>query len=436
MPRVRPAGAGFFPLDAELGLLPNQHWTPRLEAAISRLGQLVDFAEAAVVLQALVGVVVSEATVRRHTYAAGEAAVAVEAQALAQVGQGAAAAKPERVQLSIDATKVPLVGGQWTDVKLGVFADLRPGVDADGRPTLEAVNLSYAARWEPAEQFGQTLTLEAQRRGVLVAPLVVSPNDGADWIQGNLDLLAPAAIRILDEPHAAEHLATIGALISGEGTEAAKTWTATQRQRLKAEPPAGVLAELARCGAQGPRPSSPLGPNGERPADVLAREIAYFQKRAAQIQYAAFRAAGYPIGSGIVESGHKVVIGARFKGAGQHWAPAHLNPLLVLRTISCNGRWDETWPQVWHHQETTTAQRRRVAQAQRQAARCAAAAPGPEPPVATVAVPPTPPAAPRPPSPRLSSATAGPRRPAANHPWLRGCLRSAQRSPRLPNPKI
>jgi hypothetical protein len=398
----------------------------------------VDFAEAAAVLQALVGVVVSEATVRRHTDAAGEAALAVEAAELAPVATAAPAgtSRPKRMQLSIDATKVPLVGGQGTDVKLGVFADLQAGVDEAGQPTLAAVNLSYAARWEPAAQFGQTLTVEAERRGVLAAALVVSPNDGADWIQGNLDLLAPDAVRILDEPHAAEHLATIAALVYGEGTEAAKTWTASQRQRLKAEPPAGVLAELARCQAQGPRPGSLLGPNGEPPADVLAREVASFQKRANQIQYAAFRAQGYPIGSGIVESGHKVVIGARFKGAGQHWAPAHLNPLLVLRTTSCNGRWDETWPRVWRHRVTTIAQRRRAAQAQRWADRCTAAAPDPEPTAPSMAVPPTPPAAPRPPSPRRSSAAAEPRRPAATHPWRRGCLRSAQRLPRLPNPKI
>ena len=271
--------------------------------------------------------------------------------------------------------------------------------------------------------------------GLLDAELVLSPNDGADWIQGNLDLLVPEAVRILDEPHAAEHLATIAALVCSEETAAAKRWTTTQRQRLKAEPPAGVLAELARCQAQGPRPNSPAGPNGEPPANLLTREVAYFQKRAGQIQYAAFRAQGYPIGSGIVESGHKVVIGARFKGAGQHWAPAHLNPLLVLRTISCNGRWGETWSQVWHQRETATAQRRGAAQAQRRANRYAAAA-GPEPEMASGAAPPTQPAAPRPPSPELSRPAVNPRRPATNHPWRRGCLRSAQRLPPLPNPKI
>ena len=43
------------------------------------------------------------------------------------------------------------------------------------------------------------MTLEAQRRGVDEAGTLVSPNDGAEWIQGVLDLVAPRAVRILDE---------------------------------------------------------------------------------------------------------------------------------------------------------------------------------------------------------------------------------------------
>ena len=47
------------------------------------------------------------------------------------------------MQISLDATKVPLVGGEWMDAKCGVIAELVPAVDAEGPPTVEAVNLSY-----------------------------------------------------------------------------------------------------------------------------------------------------------------------------------------------------------------------------------------------------------------------------------------------------
>jgi hypothetical protein len=409
---VSSADTGFSPLDAELGLLPNQRFTPRVAEITARLGAAVDFAEAAALLRLVLGVEVSEITPRRQAYAAGTAALAVDEAALQRVEEGLPAAPdpPERLQVSLDATKVPLVGGAWTDVKLAAFAALVPGAAAeDGRPTLEAVRLSYAARWEPTASFGRTVTLEAQRRGVDEAGTLVSPNDGAEWIQGVLDLVAPRAVRILDEPHAAEHLGAIAGLVHGEGTPEAASWVASQRARLLEEGPAAVLAELARCRGQGPRPGTPPDAAGLDPAERLAREVRYFEQRADQLRYVDFRRAGYPIGSGIVESGHKVVIGRRFKGAGHHWAPAHLNPLLVLRTSICNDRWAETWPAIWAEQQRWVAAARRRAHQGRQAARAA----------------PAPPPAPAAPAPRPKLVVDG--RPTAAHPWRRFSLQPSRR---------
>jgi hypothetical protein len=354
---------------------------------LARLGGAVPFAEARDLLHLVLGVRVSEAALRQRTYSAGRAALAAEAADPA--GAARTPAAPARVQLSLDATKVPLVGGAWTDVKLAAFADLAP----DGTAT----NLSYVARWEPAERFGGSITPEAQRRGVDEARLVVSPNDGAEWIQGNLDLVAHRAVRILDFPHAAEHLGVVAGLVCGEGTGEARAWAAAQRQALLDDGPAPLLAALAACQAQGPCAGARADAEGRTPAEQLAREVAYFTKRAAQLDYPTFRERGYPIGSGIAESGHKVVIAPRRKRAGQHWADHHLNPLLALRCAACNGRWDATWAVLWREQ-------RRQAVVARRPARCGAR------PAARAA--PVPPPATRP-HPKL--VVAG--RPAAAHPW-------------------
>ncbi|HEX5502011.1 MAG TPA: hypothetical protein VFW96_05280 [Thermomicrobiales bacterium] len=311
-----------------------------------RLGATVPFAEAAAVLGLALGLRVSPATVRRHTAAAGAVALRAEAAELARVEQAlpVAATPPERLQLSLDATTVSLVGGGWTDVKLATFGELVPGRDAAGQPLLQAERVSDAARGEPADQFGRTLTLEANRRGRDEAGLVLGVTDGADWIQGPLDRIAPRALRLLDEIHAAEHRRAIADLACGAGTPAARAWTDEQRLQLQLAPPAALVAERARRRAAGPCPGAPDGPGGLPPRAWLARAVAYFEQRAAQIADAAFREQGDPIGSGIVERGHRVVIGARLQGAGQHWAPASLNPLLVLRTAICNDRWAATWP--------------------------------------------------------------------------------------------
>ena len=65
--------------------------------------------------------------------------------------------------------------------------------------------------------------------------------------------------------------------------------------------------------------------------------------------YAHFRAQGYPIGSGCVESANKLVVESRMKGAGMRWAAEHVNPMLALRNIACSNRWKASWKQIRQH---------------------------------------------------------------------------------------
>jgi hypothetical protein len=55
---------------------------------------------------------------------------------------------------------------------------------------------------------------------------------------------------------------------------------------------------------------------------------------------------GYPIGSGMVESGNKLVAEVRHKGSGMHWHRTHVNPMLALRTATCSGTWEASWPAI------------------------------------------------------------------------------------------
>ena len=56
-----------------------------------------------------------------------------------------------------------------------------------------------------------------------------------------------------------------------------------------------------------------------------------------------FRAAGYFIGSGVVEAGCKTVIGARCKQSGMFWSEAGAENILALRCINRSRRLDEFW---------------------------------------------------------------------------------------------
>jgi len=64
------------------------------------------------------------------------------------------------------------------------------------------------------------------------------------------------------------------------------------------------------------------------------------------MQYPVCLAQGWPIGSGAVESGNKIVVEARLKGAGMHWAHNNVNPMVALPNALCSDCWAEARAQI------------------------------------------------------------------------------------------
>ena len=329
-----PAAGNFFPLDEELELLPGS-LTPGLEEILVRLGSWMPFAQAQRFLVDWLKLnSLSEATVRRHTEAAGAAYAAIQgedARALEQGGElpwGLPCSGPARLVVEVDGAMVPLVGGAWGEVKTVVIG----AVDEAGEPgTLK--EMSYFSRLTDAADFARQALAETSRRGVGEGGDVALVSDGAEWIQGFGDFHCPGSERILDFPHAAGYVAEIGRGLFREDRSLADEWQREQIHRLKEEGAGPVLPDL-RVLVQ------------RRENDELRNCLAYLEKREAQMQYPAFQAQGWPIGSGAVESANKLVVEARLKGGGMHWARSSVNPMLGLRNIVCNGRWAEEWPRI------------------------------------------------------------------------------------------
>jgi hypothetical protein len=100
--------------------------------------------------------------------------------------------------------------------------EVRPGADGPLEPY--TTDLSYFSRLTDAETFTRQVYVEAHRRGTETAKVVCAVQDGAEWEQGLVDVLRPDAVRILDFPHAVEHLAAAAELVFGKATPALKTW--------------------------------------------------------------------------------------------------------------------------------------------------------------------------------------------------------------------
>src|SRR5713101_7474437 len=335
-------GEAFFPLDEQLGLLGGG-LTPRGEEVLVQLSTWMPFEPARELLEDLLGVRVSKATARRATLHTGEARLSVcEAQVerlKQEVPQAPAGA--EKQAMSGDGAMVHLVGGEWAEVKTLAIGE----VTRNQRGEVCTQHLSYCSRLSEAASFVEAALIETQRRGLEGATEVCAVQDGAEWLQGLVDYHRADAVRILDFAHAAEYINEIGQAVRAAGGRLPAGWLEGVLHRLKHQGPHRVLTHLSWLAARYPNPT-------------MQEKLAYLQKREAHMQYPTYQQAGWPIGSGSVESANKVVVEARLKGAGMRWERQNVNPMLVLRNAVCNRQWNETWAAaVAHRQALRTSQR-------------------------------------------------------------------------------
>lgn len=386
MASVPPVAPGFSPLDDELALLPG-HLTPTLHSWLVRLSVYLPFAQAAALLSEIARVPLSEGTAQRLTYAAGTTVVVQQTLEADRITREAPPPRPgpDCLLLSADGAMVPLIGGEWAEVKTLVAGEVVATPQPDAMPLVQTTALSSFSRLTDAETFTSLATAETYARGVERAQRVVAISDGAEWLQKLFDLQCPMATRILDFPHAAQRLSQIAAALWEDGSEAGRTWQEQQIAALKHDGPAGVLAAVTALAAEHPHLAS------------VAEDAAYLTKRRALMEYPTYQAQGLPIGSGCVESANKLVVEARLKGAGMHWQRTHVNPMVALRNVVCSERWASVWPQV----VATRRAEARATQRERQQRRQQPAVVAPLPPARAP----------------LPGGKAHP--PPANHPWKR-----------------
>jgi hypothetical protein len=320
-------GHGHGPLDAALGLARDSH-SPGVRRLACRFGARQPFAQAADDLAAATGAVhLSASSVRAVTEAVGahrerEVAAAITA-AWAHGRPPAPGAPPERLYVAMDGIRILGADGAGREVKVGLVVPVRRSPAGERR---EAA--SYAAGLAPAEAFGRRLALEAHRRGLERAGMVAVLGDGAAWIWALAAEHFPGALQIVDWFHASERVWELGRALFGEETEETAPWVEAQLDRLAQGQAAVLAAEWATLPCRGAA------------AAVRDEQVTYFTNQAGRMAYDRYRAAGWDIGSGIVESACKHLIGAREKGPGMRWSEAGARAVAAVRVLLFNEQWD------------------------------------------------------------------------------------------------
>ncbi len=207
---------------------------------------------------------------------------------------------------------------QWREVRLSL-------VEAPG-----GRERRYAAATGPPQRTGEQMFALALRCGYGDNTWVHGVGDGASWIAQQMAAVFPRQRFLLDRYHLLEHLHGGAAALTPGDPEPARAWVRAQANRIDAGGVAGVVAECR----------SRAGGSIEHP---LYRLAGYLENRQGQLDYAAARQQGLPIGSGAVEGGHRHVIQNRLKLPGAWWKEATVNPMLALRSLRANGCWQAFW---------------------------------------------------------------------------------------------
>jgi hypothetical protein len=190
----------------------------------------------------------------------------------------------------------------------------------------------YAATFGEVEEVGRRWGHCARQAGWGLNSEIHALGDGAEWIRlQTREVFGQQGRFTCDFFHVSEYL---GAAAASCRAEAPDRWRRTQQNRLKRGAFEKVIESLAEHvePAATPEDNAPVR-GGHR----------YLTNRTGCLDYPRALKLGLPIGSGMIESGHRHVLQARLKKAGAAWLIENADHIANLRVLRANGQWLSLW---------------------------------------------------------------------------------------------
>lgn len=190
----------------------------------------------------------------------------------------------------------------------------------------------YAATFAGVDEVGRRWGHCARSAGWGLHSQVHALGDGAEWIRRQTqEVFGLHGTFLCDFFHVSEYLAAAAQTCRKQAPE---PWRRTQQKRLKRGAVDLVIAALTEH----------LEP-AETPEEIAPARNAhrYLSNRVDCLDYPRALALGLPIGSGMIESGHRHVLQSRLKKAGAAWLIESADRIANLRVLRANGRWENFW---------------------------------------------------------------------------------------------
>jgi hypothetical protein len=218
--------------------------------------------------------------------------------------------------------------GGWKEVKLALFfAASDAKIQKDGQ-TIRIGKKDYAVCLGSVEEFCYQVMEAAVRNHCFEYEELVVISDGATWIREMCGELFPDAVQILDFWHMAEHLYAYARYKFNNDETKYKAWAEARLDFMREGRWEEVLYSMKEL-------------EGETLPKEVGNPYTYLQNNRDKIDYAAYKAKGWYIGSGPMESSNKTVVQARMKQSGMRWNDQEARHMLALRTRSSANRWNE-----------------------------------------------------------------------------------------------
>lgn len=328
---------GIYPLDQKLGLRPGQ-MSAELESLSGMTGAQLSFGQGSQLFEALTLISLSDHSLAKATQAMGHEVQAQEADWIGQSRdeawlqeQDRLAERPKRLYGSLDAAKVHIRGAEadpWRDLKVGAWftTTATPPQKPDEDWQIAADDITYYCDILEASEFGHLLWATGCQRQAHLAQELIFLGDGAEWIWHQIAEHYPEAVQIVDWFHATEYIAPVANAAFAD-KDHRQAWTDQVRSQLWE----GKLDQvIAACDHF----------TQHKQAGVAARSaVTYFTNNQHRMDYPTYRAKGYQIGSGTIESGCKQIVSQRLRVAGAIWDLDNAIQTAKARAALLSGQW-------------------------------------------------------------------------------------------------
>jgi len=333
---------GTYPLDERLGLRPNA-MSGELERLAGIMGVERPFEQGSRVFEEMTLVSLSDHSLNKATQAYGKEQMRCEAEMEQEaydpdrlLEQQRTARPPHRLYGSIDGGRVHIRGENgikeavWRELKVGAWFTTyaQPPRGPDDEWSIRAENVHYYADIGPAEEFEPLVWSTGFQHHAQLADELIILGDGARWIW---DLVAehyPDAIQIVDWFHACEYLDPV-AKCAFSDTEQREAWVEATTTALWN----GELDNVIEACQEHVDP--------HREEDPAQKAVTYYTNNQHRMDYPTYRANGYQIGSGTIESGIKQIGTQRMKVAGAFWNLQSARKVAKARAAYLSDQWDK-----------------------------------------------------------------------------------------------